>query len=285
MKYAFKYYNRCPLDKASEIIVKYTEKEPNLINYVKTSKVKVVADVTQYKNLEDSINIFEACFNITNKFTLKISLSQSNFIPLLMEKNINFFFAEGADTWDKLHSYILKGVSEVYIINELGFDIIRVSDVCKKFDVKIRVYPNVAQTSALDSESLDTFKFFYIRPEDAELYKEYVDTFEFYGPVDRQEVLYKIYEINKEWPDNLSILIIGLKSNVVSSTINPALGGRRLSCKKKCNAFECIACDNALHLAKELADMNIVFKESTNEETGGHEDFKKALTDESTGNL
>lgn len=285
MKYAFKYYNQCPLDKASEVIIKYTEKEPNLINYIKTSKIKVVADVTQYKDLKDSINIFEACLNISNKFTLKISLSQSEFIPLLMEKNINFFFAEGADTWDKLHSFILNGVSEVYITNELGFDIIRVSDVCKKFDIKVRVYPNIAQTSAIYSQNLDTFKFFYIRPEDAELYEEYVDVFEFYGPVDRQEVLYKIYEINKNWPDDLSILILGLKCNVISDTINPALGGRRLSCKKKCNAFECIACDNALYLAKELADMNIVFKESMNEENGRHEDFKRTLTNESTGNL
>lgn len=269
MNYAFRYYNDINYDYANlkEIIIKYTEKDPTLINFVKNSKLKVVADVTECKNLEDSENIFQACLSAMKKFTLKIGIAQKDIIPFLMENNISFFFAEGADTWDKLESYILSGASEVYIINELGFDIIRVSDTCKKYSVKIRMYPNVAQTSAILKDELDTSRFFYVIPEDSMLYNEYVDIFEFFGPVDRQNVLYKIYEEDKEWIDDLSLVIIGLKEHVISASINPALGGRRLSCRKKCVASECIACFNAFSMAGNLAKMKLYFKGMDNEKS------------------
>ena len=267
MDYAFRYYKGInkDLENVKEVIIKYTEKDPSLIKFVEDSKYKVVADVTNCKNLKDSLGIFAGAARTLNFFTLKINISQREIIPDLQKDNIDFFFAEGADTWDKLLSFIQAGVSEVYIINELAFDIVRVSDVCRNYSVKIRMYPNVAQTSAEVKDYLDTFKFFYIRPEDLYLYEEYVNTLEFFGPIDRQEVLYRIYEVNKEWVDDLSILIIGLNKYVFNGAINPSLGRRRLNCKKKCAAGECIACDNAAHTAEKLAEMNLYFKEVDDE--------------------
>lgn len=38
------------------------------------------------------------------------------------------------------------GVSELYITDSLGFEIIKVAEIAHSKDVKIRVYPNVAQS-------------------------------------------------------------------------------------------------------------------------------------------
>ena len=47
----------------------------------------------------------------------------------------------------------------------------------------------MAQSSVTE---IDPYLKFFIRPNDIELYAQYIDTIEFWGPEDRQDVLFEI---------------------------------------------------------------------------------------------
>jgi len=56
----------------------------------------------------------------------------------------------------------------------------------------------------------DGFKQFFIRPEDVDIYGEYVDVIEFYDSIEQQNVLYEVYFKDKEWNGKLREIIKGM---------------------------------------------------------------------------
>ena len=103
---------------------------------------------------------------------------------------IPFFFGYHATRFEDVHYLLSLGVSQIYITENLGFDIVNVSTLCRQKGVLVRVYPNVTQ-SYLDFDQ--GLKRFFLRPDDIEIYKSYIDVIEFWGPPERQDILYKIY--------------------------------------------------------------------------------------------
>ena len=67
-----------------------------------------------------------------------LNLSQIEFVELLKENQIQFFFNDFVGNWDSLVSLIEYGVSDIYIVNELGFDLKEVAEACKENNVKIK---------------------------------------------------------------------------------------------------------------------------------------------------
>ena len=81
--------------------------------------------------------------------------------------------------------------TDMYICEELGFSIDKISKILHNNNIKVRVIPNIAQSSWADTPSL--LKFF-IRPEDISNYAIYVDTFELIAPQQQQALIYKMYK-------------------------------------------------------------------------------------------
>ena len=94
------------------------------------------------------------------------------------EKGVPFFFYYFISEWDELHQYIDYGVSDVYITNELGFYLPAVHKIANENKVKVRVFPNISQ---YNWDNMGGFKGFYIRPEDIDIYSEFIDVLEFYN--------------------------------------------------------------------------------------------------------
>lgn len=90
-------------------------------------------------------------------------------------------------------------MSDIYITNDLAFDLNTLSKEVHKINNKcqIRVYCNIAQ-SALVLQEQNSLKSFFIRPEDVDLYEKYIDVLEFYGVDEKLETYYKIYVIDKK---------------------------------------------------------------------------------------
>lgn len=256
MKYAIKYFSNCRAEaSADEIIIQYTHKSKDLIRFVQEydEKQRIVVDINNLEDsLEDSLAIFEAAHTAHKAFAVKLSWYQPYFH--IIESGIPFFFKEDIYTLDDLAWCLKMGVSDVYITNELGFNIKEVSKVCRENKVQVRVYPNVAQSTS--PTKVDTFSSFYVRPDAVKLYEPYVDIFEFYGPLDRQSVLYDIYTEGR-WPGPLKDIILNLDNPIDNQAIMPYFDIARLNCKKSCCLGKCEICNKIDHFSKTLDKWDI----------------------------
>lgn len=222
---------------------------------------RIVIDIKDIKevlsNLKSFIEMKEQHSNIAVRLPggFNVDLAAETAIKL-EEVGIPFFFNFRVDKWDTLMALVEVGVSDIYVVNELGFNLDEVSTLCKKNNVNIRVYPNVAQMSAKVT-SINHLKSFFIRPEDMMYYEPFVDVCEFFGPEDRQSVLYKIYQEEGKWLGDLKDLIIGLDLSINNRCIVPVFGSARISCRKKCYQGKCISCDKVLTIEKQLNEAKI----------------------------
>lgn len=271
MKYCMRYFSGSRhLKDADEIMLKYPNKTSKIIEYVQKYKPeqRIILDITELDGgITYSQDIFKAVKEVHENFALMITIQQKLGVPALQELGIDFFFVETVDTWDKLNSFINYGVSDVYIGSDFGFELAAAGPFCHERGVKVRVYPNVAQTSS-KIDNLETMSYFFIRPEDTMFYNLIVDTYEFFGSVEKQDVLYDIYTKGK-WLGNLNDLILGLKRDINNTVIANCFGALRTGCEKRCGHGKniCNICTRFLNIDRIIKEANSIDNEDKVNET------------------
>lgn len=272
MKFAIKFYQGCRvLSEADEIIIQYDEKNPNLIKFVQKYKEnqRIVVNITELENIEENLNIFKAAYKAHPQFVILLSYKQN--AEDLAERDIPFFFIEGASNMDDVMGMLRLGVTDLYVMNELAFNIKNISKYCHDNNVAVRVYPNVAQSST--NFSINTLTKFFIRPDAVRIYEPYVDVFEFFGPLDRQAVLYDIYR-DERWLGMLDEVIIGLDKNIDNQTIVPYFDVIRTNCQKICGIGKCNTCGAAENFSKTLKTKEIGVKRKKASHDAGNSQYK-----------
>lgn len=262
MNYCFHYNKNNPhLSKATEWIFSYKEDNPNLIMKMRELKEegttqRIILDLTEFSG-EPNWDILSASVREYPNSAILITKAQITFVPRMRVENIKWFLLNGCYTWDMLNECIKFGVSDVYITNELGFDIKNVKSFCDRNNVKVRVYPNIAQTSAI-LLTLGTYESFYIRPEDVDLYENYVDIFEFFLNEEKERVLYEIYE-DRGWRGDIDQLILNLVhvNGARNNYIPTIFGYSRLDCRKRCIYGDCQICMNCLAASKAIKERRV----------------------------
>lgn len=267
-------------DEIQEIIIKYdfnkypilTEYASALIDFVKSKRedLRIVVDVTHMTAIEfeRAINVFKACYEIHPNITFMISRIVE-YMKRVEENELPFFYCEKVNTIDALNQYISEDVTDVYITDELAFSLSDIKyNICKN-KVKIRVFPNVAQSSVSRADGVKSITKFFIRPEDVKYYEDCVDIMEFFGSADKQNTLYKIYKEQK-WRGPLNLIISGYnpEDNIeINSSIIPTFGQVRKNCHKKCGytSSGCQICIAAEHVARSLAEKGLEYKEKRKE--------------------
>ena len=145
-------------------------------------------------------------------------------------------------TWDDLMAFLntIPNLSDILIAESLGFELPAIAAICSASNIKVRVYPDVAQAANLNIP--DMFKFF-IRPEDIEVYSKFVDVFELFHK-ENQETIYDIYANQKTWQSSIKEIIIGLEEHVPCSKMLK-FGDKRVDCGRKCMRLtsSCGICD------------------------------------------
>lgn len=177
--------------------------------------------------------------------------------------NAKFFFETHIYTWDQLYGYTNLGVTDLYIVSGLGFELEEIKKFLDKYENKpqVRVFPNVAQSNFKD---IDNLKKFWIRPEDTKYYEDYVDVYEFYGEPNKQRVYYDIYFKDKEWNGPLNEIIIDLDSDIKSPTIVPRFGVNRINCRQRClKGRSCNMCKTIEILAEHFKEVGLKITEDT----------------------
>lgn len=248
MKYSIPYYDNFRyFDRVDEIILNYSNNDDNIVDFVKnnyTSEQRIIVDITL-----KLIQVGRDCINemiptlknlYENHKNMAVKTSLTNFEPLAKEK-IPYFFMEYCTTKEDVFAFIAAGVSDVYVVNDLGFDIKDIGDYCHKKGVNVRVYPNIRQYGSYEGQYLPQIAGFFIRPEDIKLYEPYVDICEIMAPNDRLSVLFEIYT-QGYWKGDLQYLIGGLDEQTPNETILPLFGQYRLQCKHKCMLEKCELC-------------------------------------------
>ena len=212
-------------------------------------------------------NVNNWCLRLPNLFDNQKTLT-NNQVAELKEKEVPFFFNTYCDKWELLYWLIELGVSDVYVTDQLAFDIVDVKKICEKASVNVRIIPNSAQ-SLYETNKLRTF---FIRPEDLDDYDPYVDICEFYNinkdNPKSQEILYKIYKYDKRWAGDLGEIIYGLQGIELNSQfLHPSWVRRRIKCGKKCLRGDgCNMCEIMYGLMQSLRDAGVAVVRKENKE-------------------
>lgn len=270
MKYCVPYYRGFRyMDQVDEVIIPYDEKDVNFIQSVlKKEQLKNKILIMDIENAEafQKNNTIQVFAELQQKdYNLKLRFDNYNedmkdVYQELKQMNIPFFFALYVRHWDVFTHLINLGVSDIYVIEELAFELNLLGPVAHAKDISIRVFANVAQSSCDENYSV---KSFFIRPEDVIVYAPYVDVIEFLGEgKEIQETLYKIYAIKGKWIGDLNELIMGLMDSIPNKSIIPAIFGEvRAKCGKKClKGGKCNICTSVVNTAKALDEKDLIFK-------------------------
>ena len=150
------------------------------------------------------------------------------------------------------------GATDVYIVENLCFELDKISELVHSYNAAIRVYPNIAQSKWDDTPAL---KKFFIRPEDIDEYEKYIDTIEFYN-VDKQiDIYYNIYKIKKQWFGKLNEIILDFNSEIDNKYIIPRFAEMRIKCGKNCfKGGHCRRCEVIEELSSSLEQSELVVK-------------------------
>ena len=266
MKYCINYSNKSHIiDKVDEILIRY---DKNKILELFTQFIpahlnqRVIVQLIEEDNIDTIVNNLKKIISIYNenkdiKFDIQLPFYNQKFIEELKDTNLKYFFKAAANSWDKFTGLISQNVSDIYITDELAFELDKVAEIAHKNNIKVRIYPNVAQ-SRWDKLS-DILKFF-IRPEDIEMYEPYVDVCEFYGDKAQQiDTYYKIYQEDKKWFGDLQEIIIGLDSKIDSRYIIPRFAEKRIKCGKDClKSGKGEMCKRILDLSEQLENAHLI---------------------------
>lgn len=164
--------------------------------------------------------------------------------------NSKYYFNIKINDWDRVIGLIDYGVSDILIVEGLGFELDKIAEIAHNSGVQVRVYPNVAQSTWDD---LDDLRKFWIRPGDTKEYEPYVDVCEFYGQSEKNDILYDIYKKDEAWFGKLSEIITGLNQELDSRYIVPRFVKKRIGCGRQClKGGKCQMCDHIRDLSENL---------------------------------
>lgn len=283
MKYCINYAKDFRfMDEVDEIILNHysgsdfvIEFVPKLVKENKSQRIIVnLLDIKTDKISEPIIYIAKLIHDGYNMAA--IILDKKEIIDMCKENNVPFFFSKHATNLETAYSMAEMGVSDVYVVEELGFRIKDLKYLKDKYNIKIRVFPNIAQSAK--NSIIKPMERFWIRPEDTELYEPYVDVFELLSGEDtsRLSVVYEIYK-QRQWLGTINDLILDFQEPIVPNTgISPHFGDMRLNCGKRCHLGRCNICTQMISFAEAFdnAGLEIVKKRYKPEYT--EEDYEKA---------
>lgn len=272
MKYCGQYSNKIDISLFDEISILYDKQDRQLISFLQKHSnqrvILIITDIEDFLQAKEWIKLnaiyekypdfnFAVCFKEISRF----QEAPDALLQCIKELKMPFFTGYVATNFDQLHYLCNLGISDIYLAEDICFNLKRARAVCDRYKVQIRAFPNVGQCSVKSGPAL---KKFFIRPEDVEEYSDCIDILEFWGPLDRQETLLRIYK-KGAWYGDLKDLILDFDLSLDSRCIVSTFGAMRKSCDRKCiKGDPCAACDKVLKIGQKLANNNVFIKQKKN---------------------
>lgn len=253
------YPNHSYLKDVEELKISYRATDRTLEDFLRLyqDKKTIVIDVTNSFEEIDA-QLLQGLSAKYQNIKLIIDINDSTSIGLVRMYKLPFFFANFASTIDDVYRLMSFHPTDIYICAGLGFQLNKISKLLHNNHIKVRVFPNICQSSFSEIPSLKTF---FIRPEDIPIYAKYVDVFELISDADRQGIIYKIYKQQK-WFGDISEIIPSFKGKLDSRFLLSTFGESRVKCGRRCliDPNSCSICDTLAGLAEALEKEGIVVK-------------------------
>lgn len=186
---------------------------------------------------------------------IRLTADNAKQYQLLKELGVNFFFDThaAAINYRTLEELASLGVTDVYIGDDLCYDLKNVRKACDKLGVSLRwvldEIPGFAQDRTTNPRAP------WVTPENINELDQYVDTFEFseQNSWAKLNTLYKIWFIKKRWRENLRALYPELEIDVWNQSMSIDLLKYRFNCRCKCIfGSVCKKCSSNIEIANNL---------------------------------
>ena len=181
-------------------------------------------------------------------------------LKVMRESGIPYFYADYVRSWDTLNGFVEEGVSDVYIVEEMGFSLRTiVKNITRKRNVNIRVIPHIAQSSYIGTPAM---KKFFIRPDDARnIYFNLIDVLEFLNiqNPNASVTLARIYA-DEGWAGNLGEIISDFNETIDNrDIIDSKFADLRTDCGHRCmKGNGCNYCTQCGELAKKIKEKGLL---------------------------
>ena len=256
MKYCLKYTTTSlKLIDADEISIKYIE-DKGLVEFMKKySSQRIILRVNPSNFANSEVRKLIAIKKQYPEYNFSVALPYFDkaLVPWFRDEGISFFIDKPCMCWEEFNYLIREGVSDINISGPLGFEMSKVKRVLDSLNRKviIRAVPNKVENMITFTPTLIGF---YIRPEDIELYEEFIDVLEFEG-LEHQDTFFSIYAEHKSFIGNLNQCIYNFQEQVDNKGLITLFGERRRDCGRQClSGGHCNRCYTLADLAKPMGD-------------------------------
>lgn len=231
--------------------------EFNLKFLATSSPQRMIQFLEEYKNYDINIQFEDIDFAIVKKFVtvkpnLKIRLMEVDHQTLyaLQSMNVSYFIdASVGCAYDRTsltyYVEILK-VSDVYVADELFYDLDFVKRYCGTFHIQIRFIAN--RIPSVDKDAGKDIKSPIFSPRDYEILNQYLDTIEFDCGIPYKwnvfEVLYRYWIEKQDWAGDLQEINKDLDIEYYPRSIPARFVVKKLNCQKRCETADssCKSC-------------------------------------------
>lgn len=244
----------------------------------KTSNITALLDFVR-KNKDKNINIsfpheisisaLELVNEIHKNIYVRLSVEQIGSVAELKKNNIKFFFdsAISAYNYSMLESLLSLGISQLYISDDLCYNMDEVIKTVREKNVKLRCILNRIPSTALD-KGINEKSMIY-RPEDLPLLDKYFSCFEFDcgEPYDlaKFDVLFRTFFRKGKWNGNLQELNPDVAFRFDDRFIIPEYTVNKLNCERRC----CSHYNNGCKKCKQFLDLQTMLIQKKIRLTGG----------------
>lgn len=260
-KYSFclNYYpNQKYLQEADQLKIKYRRADRTLEDFLKFYNDKtIIIDVSGAFEEQDA-SLLKGLYDKYKNIKIIFNFYNQEHLSRAKQYKIPFFFINHVTSIDQLYGFIEENPTDLYICEELGFFLNKISHILHDKNIKVRIFPNICQSSFSKTQSLKTF---FVRPEDIPIYGVFVDVFELVADEDRQKIVFKIYKQNK-WFGKLEEIIPTFKGSVDNRYILDTFGAVRSGCGKRClyKPGSCSICERYIQTAETFKQNKIVIQ-------------------------
>ena len=239
----------------------------NFLNLFPNQRIIIYLDekLEAYMNEKKLEDIYKAIGDNTN-YTFQI-ITQSREDRKLAENILQgrpHYYDIAITSWDQFYEFYQYDVTDIIISEILCFELKKVRDLANLKGLKLRAYPDICQASG----DVPVYLQFFIRPEDIEVYHQYIDIFDFWKK-DKELALFSIYAYNQTWSGSLEYLITDFHKAEQDMEIDSNklfnFGSFRANCGKRClqtydGIGRCNACMTNFSIATTMKDLNYCFK-------------------------
>lgn len=251
-------------------------KEFNILFYKTKNRIEdLIEFIQEYENTRINIQFpdgvhlatLKSINKVSNNIYCRVRASDMIMIPELKENNIKFFFDSdiSAYNYSTLAAYINYGVSDVYITDDLCYDLKNVNKICAENNVQMRLILNHIPSTTFDSGTNPRSPIFM--PKDMDILNQYFDVFEFDcgNPYDwaKFDVLYRTWFENKYWHGQLNEINEDVAQDFNCDSIYPDFTKFKINCQRRCDrrvTNHCTKCESFIEIGKTLQQKNVRYR-------------------------